>query len=86
LVTLTLTKSTPTGFMAVTVAVLRERCACGAEIETDERNAIDLVRDWRDSHACPDKPDDDYQPIGGVAQVEQAPDYTIPELHVGFRL
>lgn len=66
--------------------MIRERCACGGEFETTERDALALVEEWRVSHHCPDRPDDDFQPIGGTAQVEQAPDYTIPELHVGFRL
>lgn len=64
---------------------VRERCSCGAEIETDERDSLKIVQEWRAGHVCPDKSDDDYQPIGGVAQVEQAPDYTIPDMHIGFR-
>jgi hypothetical protein len=69
----------------VSVSV-RERCSCGAEIETDEPDALQIWAEWREGHTCPDRQEDEFAPIGGVAQVEQAPDYTIPELHVGFRL
>lgn len=32
--------------------MLRERCSCGAEFETDDKEAIRLVREWRKKHAC----------------------------------
>ena len=66
--------------------MIRERCSCGAEIETDDDNALDIWGVWRESHECPEEPATDHAPIGGTAQVEVAPDYTIPELHVGFRV
>jgi hypothetical protein len=72
-------------FTAATVAVLRERCACGAEIETDEQDCLEIVQEWRINHICPDKLDEDFAPIGGTAQVEQAPDHTVPDMHIGFR-
>jgi hypothetical protein len=64
--------------------MIRERCSCGAEFESDEQDAPELWVAWRDVHACPPPTFDD-RPIGGTAQVEQAPDYTVPELHLGFR-
>lgn len=30
--------------------MIRERCSCGAEFETDEKSATRLVRDWRANH------------------------------------
>jgi hypothetical protein len=64
--------------------VIRERCGCGGEFETDEPEAMQLLDEWREWHQCPAPvlP----EPIGGTAQVETAPDYTIPELHLGFRV
>ena len=38
--------------------MIREVCSCGAEIETDLPEQIDLVRKWRRSHKHqPDKPE-----------------------------
>ena len=65
---------------------VRERCSCGAEIETDEVDALEIVTEWREVHVCPEPAPEEFAPIGGLAQVEQAPDYTIPEMHIGFRL
>jgi hypothetical protein len=36
--------------------VIRETCSCGAEFETDEREAIALVKSWRKTHKHSDKP------------------------------
>lgn len=63
--------------------VIRERCSCGAEIETDSDQDYEIVVEWREQHPC--RPPMDDRPMGGTAQVEQAPDLTLPELHVGFR-
>jgi hypothetical protein len=30
--------------------MIRETCSCGAEFETDDREAIELVKVWRKSH------------------------------------
>ena len=64
--------------------MIRERCSCTAEIETDEEDAFDIVDKWRISHACR-LPDDTPPHTSGFAQIEQAPDFTAPELHIGFR-
>lgn len=36
--------------------MIREVCSCGAEFETDDRDAIDLVKNWRRTHKHSDKP------------------------------
>jgi hypothetical protein len=36
--------------------VIREVCSCGAEFETDDREAIALVKSWRRSHKHTEKP------------------------------
>jgi hypothetical protein len=30
--------------------MIREVCSCGAEFETDDRDAIELVKTWRRTH------------------------------------
>jgi len=36
--------------------MIREVCSCGAEFETDDRDAIALVKSWRRSHKHTEKP------------------------------
>jgi hypothetical protein len=36
--------------------MIREVCSCGAEFETDDREAITLVKSWRKTHKHTDKP------------------------------
>ena len=36
--------------------MIREVCSCGAEFETDDRDAVALVRSWRKTHKHSDKP------------------------------
>lgn len=36
--------------------MIREVCSCGAEFETDDREAISLVKTWRRTHKHTDKP------------------------------
>ena len=36
--------------------MIREVCSCGAEFETDDREAIMLVKNWRKTHKHSDKP------------------------------
>ncbi len=36
--------------------MIREVCSCGAEFETDDREAITLVKSWRKTHKHSDKP------------------------------
>ena len=35
--------------------MIRETCSCGAEFETDDRDAIQLVKSWRRTHKHADK-------------------------------
>lgn len=36
--------------------MIREVCSCGAEFETDDRDAVILVKNWRKTHKHADKP------------------------------
>jgi hypothetical protein len=36
--------------------MIRETCSCGAEFETDDRDAIELIKSWRRTHKHSDKP------------------------------
>ena len=36
--------------------MIREVCSCGAEFETDDREAIALVKTWRRTHKHSEKP------------------------------
>jgi hypothetical protein len=36
--------------------MIREVCSCGSEFETDDREAIELVKNWRRTHKHSDKP------------------------------
>jgi hypothetical protein len=36
--------------------MIREVCSCGAEFETDDREAVELVKQWRKTHKHSDKP------------------------------
>jgi hypothetical protein len=36
--------------------VIREVCSCGAEFETDDRDAVILVKNWRKTHKHSEKP------------------------------
>lgn len=65
--------------------MIRERCSCGAEFETDEQDAPELVADWRELHQHEVPAVDVGGHTSGFAVIEQAPDFTRPELHIGFR-
>ena len=41
--------------------MIREICSCGAEFETDDREAISLVKTWRRTHKHSDKPSEHHQ-------------------------
>jgi hypothetical protein len=38
--------------------MIREVCSCGAEFETDDRDAIALVKSWRRTHKHSEKAQD----------------------------
>ena len=41
--------------------MIRETCSCGAEFETDDRDAIILVKNWRKTHKHSEKPSEPAQ-------------------------
>lgn len=47
--------------------MIREVCSCGAEFETDDREAILLVKNWRKTHKHSDKP---HTPDTSVIQIQ----------------
>ena len=47
--------------------MIREVCSCGAEFETDDREAIVLVKNWRKTHKHSDKP---HTPDTSVIQIQ----------------
>jgi hypothetical protein len=59
--------------------MIRERCSCGAKFETDEANAIGLVRDWRKKHPCQTLETDD-TPTSGIADTQIAMGFQPGEL------
>lgn len=52
-----------------------ETCSCGASFSADGDNVARLLKEWRSSHTCPDKPEPAAEGTFTVssAQVEQAP-------------
>ncbi len=64
-------------------SVIRERCSCGAEFETDEEKAVSMLREWRKVHAHQFEPGS--LALLDSARSELAPDNVLPELHIGFR-
>lgn len=63
--------------------MVRERCSCGAEFESDSKQAMRLVREWRATHTCQPTLTD----LGTrTTQTDTTPaDNRTPELHIGFR-
>lgn len=41
--------------------MIREVCSCGAEFETDDREAIMLVKTWRKTHKHSERPSEAHQ-------------------------
>jgi len=63
--------------------MVRERCVCGAEFESDNKQATRLLREWRSTHRCvltaPGLPS------GAESSTDLVESYRDPELHIGFR-
>ena len=57
-----------------------ETCSCGASFSAEGDNITRLLKEWRKTHTCPDRPEPSTDGVFTVsnAQVEQAP--------VGFTL
>lgn len=60
--------------------MIRERCACGAELEASR---VKWWLAWRATHQCLVPAEE--RDSSGFAQVERTEDVTAPELHIGFR-
>jgi hypothetical protein len=65
--------------------MIRERCSCGAEFETDEKTAVRLVRDWRETHRHDVEPATEERDATIESSLGFSPDPRLPELHVGFK-
>jgi hypothetical protein len=65
--------------------MIRERCSCGAEFETDEKSALQLLKSWRATHRHETTEPANF--VNSSSQVEQASQAIIrePELQIGFR-
>jgi hypothetical protein len=65
--------------------MIRERCSCGAEFETDEKSALQLLKSWRATHRH--EISDSATFVNTNSQVEQATQVIMkePELQIGFR-
>jgi hypothetical protein len=65
--------------------MIRERCSCGAEFETDEKSALQLLKSWRATHRHEIAESGSFGSIG--SQVEQSTQAIVrePELQIGFR-
>jgi len=64
--------------------MIREVCSCGAEFETDQSNAVRLLREWRDVHRH-ELQESTAQGSMLDARLDLSADPRLPELHIGFR-
>ena len=65
--------------------MIRERCSCGAEIETDEQHALRLVNEWRKNHRHTEPQPEQHDAVITSNLDTQRSDPREPELHIGFR-
>jgi hypothetical protein len=63
--------------------MVRERCVCGAEFESNLKEAVRLLKEWRRVHKCVIVPASDR--VEALASVDIVPESRTPELHIGFR-
>lgn len=61
--------------------MIRERCSCGAEFETDEKQALRLLNTWRLNHRHELGPTRD---IETAANIETANNDQTPRTSIGF--
>lgn len=65
--------------------MVRERCSCGAEFESDDSQAVRLLRQWRKEHVCV-TPAEEYKDAGtSMSSTETVGEASYPELRIGFR-
>lgn len=63
--------------------MVRERCSCGAEFETDEKSALQLLKSWRATHLHHISEPNTF--VNVSSQIEQSGLVREPELQIGFR-
>lgn len=65
--------------------MVRERCSCGAEFETDEKSALQLLKSWRATHIHSVSESATFVNVN--SQIEQSSQAIMkePELQIGFR-
>lgn len=62
---------------------VRERCSCSAEFESDEPEAVKLLKEWRSKHRCIVTPE--LRDVSMGAQVENAIGFQIDGLQAPVR-
>jgi hypothetical protein len=63
---------------------ISETCSCGAAFSAERNDELKLLNQWREQHKCQFPKTGDLA-IMDTSRNELAPDYTIPEMHIGFR-
>lgn len=63
---------------------LSETCSCGAAFSAERNDELKLLNAWRTQHKCMNPKGGDLAIID-TSSNQLADDYTIPELHIGFR-
>ena len=63
--------------------MVRERCVCGAEFESDNKQQTRLLREWRATHRCQLVPPG--LPSGAESKADVASPWTDGEMRIGFQ-
>jgi len=63
--------------------MVRERCVCGAEFESNLKESVRLLKEWRRVHKCVIAPAGERS--DALSSVDIVADSRMPELHIGFR-
>lgn len=59
-----------------------ESCSCGASFTAERNDEVKMLNDWRSKHKCRERVE--FIAIDS-SKSEPAPEYQVPELHIGFR-
>jgi hypothetical protein len=59
-----------------------ESCGCGASFSAERNDEVKMLNDWRNNHKCRER--NEFMAIDN-ARSEVAPEYQVPEMHIGFR-
>ena len=64
---------------------VNETCSCGASFSAEGDGVVRLLKEWRKTHACPERPAESTEGVFTVsnAQVEQAPMGFAPTMQPG---